>query len=533
MKRKAIIKTAVALLAAAMLLLPATAAAAEIDFTPVAAEGDNTEAVELPSYYSSLDLGYTTSVKRQKYQDCWAYATLATFETYMLKNGIIPGELSINHINVWGSTRTNGKGWVRTYGASGFPSMPVGYLTSWQGAVREDDLKDYAVTLGDPGDSAPTDLARYGVTSVKYLTNSTVREIKRAVYESGAVFTCYAHSARCMSSDGSSFYTPPSYSGSYEGHAISIVGWNDDYPRESFANSTGKLPANNGAWLVKNSWGETSNINGYFWMSYEDKWAFGSKFVPSYAITGAEQINPYKKLIQNEIYGATYEFGYIEEQNLTYLNRLTFDSDYPLIDKVEFESTAKGAAYSLYFVPDTADGTPDADKALWVPLGSGEIGYKGYQCIDIDDFVIPADSGSIAVEIDSSQSGGYATIGVGEWLTSGGNLVFINETERGDSYIFQNGAMTDVMDWYHEENTDDIGGTFVIKAITVKENRPSLLGDADMDGTLTIYDVTEVQRHLAEYVTLEGTALLNADMNCDGIVTIDDATALQRILAGY
>ena len=66
MKRKAIIKTAVALLAAAMLLLPATAAAAEIDFTPVAAEGDNTEAVELPSYYSSLDLGYTTSVKHQR-----------------------------------------------------------------------------------------------------------------------------------------------------------------------------------------------------------------------------------------------------------------------------------------------------------------------------------------------------------------------------------------------------------------------------------------------------------------------------------
>ena len=71
-------------------------------------------------------------------------------------------------------------------------------------------------------------------------------------------------------------------------HGVTIVGWDDNYPKENFVE--GHQPDKNGAWLVKNSWGsgeeefpnmgpaswgvvneETGKHTGYFWLSYYDK----------------------------------------------------------------------------------------------------------------------------------------------------------------------------------------------------------------------------------------------------------------------
>ena len=80
-------------------------------------------------------------------------------------------------------------------------------------------------------------------------------------------------------------------------HAVTIVGWDDSYSRENFGNpdpKTGEVdpstqPAGDGAWIVKNSWGDGSdfpygypggwgtdedgdgNGDGYFYLSYYDK----------------------------------------------------------------------------------------------------------------------------------------------------------------------------------------------------------------------------------------------------------------------
>ncbi|MGI6737111.1 MAG: InlB B-repeat-containing protein [Anaerovoracaceae bacterium] len=68
-------------------------------------------------------------------------------------------------------------------------------------------------------------------------------------------------------------------------HAVCIVGWNDSYSSSNF--KSGNQPPGSGAWLVKNSWGastnsfphkswygikdENGNYTGYFWLSYYDK----------------------------------------------------------------------------------------------------------------------------------------------------------------------------------------------------------------------------------------------------------------------
>ncbi len=60
-----------------------------------------------------------------------------------------------------------------------------------------------------------------------------------------------------------------------------------------------------------------------------------------------------------------------------------------------------------------------------------------------------------------------------------------------------------------------------------------ILGDADLDGKVTILDATRIQRHLADLTEITGDALKAADADQDGNITILDATVIQRWLVGY
>ncbi len=60
-----------------------------------------------------------------------------------------------------------------------------------------------------------------------------------------------------------------------------------------------------------------------------------------------------------------------------------------------------------------------------------------------------------------------------------------------------------------------------------------ILGDADLDGTVSIMDATAVQRYLVGIKYFSPTAKRAADMSHDSKVDIIDATRIQRFLAGF
>ncbi|MER2081347.1 MAG: dockerin type I repeat-containing protein, partial [Ruminococcus sp.] len=59
------------------------------------------------------------------------------------------------------------------------------------------------------------------------------------------------------------------------------------------------------------------------------------------------------------------------------------------------------------------------------------------------------------------------------------------------------------------------------------------IGDVNMNGQVEITDVTLLQQHLAEILTLSEDQLLLADMNQDGEADIGDATGIQFKIAGF
>ncbi len=59
------------------------------------------------------------------------------------------------------------------------------------------------------------------------------------------------------------------------------------------------------------------------------------------------------------------------------------------------------------------------------------------------------------------------------------------------------------------------------------------IGDADLDGRITIKDATIIQKHIAKLLTLDDVSLKLADTNNDAVVSVKDATQIQKFIAGF
>ena len=539
MKKSPVIKAITVTIAALTLFSAAVfpaAAAQPYDKTEISGNAqinfnENTEnnETDIPSSYSSVDLNIVTPPKNQKYNDCWTFSSLSVLETKLLKSGFNVTGFSAEHMNLWATTKSNGTGWQRSIISDGYAFTSLGYISSWQGGIEQSDY-DSLIEKYTP-DTDLSSFVNYGATAIKYLDDFTQSEIKKEIIKNGSIYAAYSHSPNYENSDRTAYFCPEG-SPKATGHAIAVVGWDDNYSKNNFKAINGVLPKNDGAWLVKNSWGNYNTLNGYFWLSFEDSYLFSSTFKFNFAIEDVTEITNEIRLMQNEIYGATYEFNYVEDDSVTYLNLFNFSEGYNSLDSVIFETTSKNSDYEIYYVP-AENKIPVADETKWTLLNSGVIPYNGYVNINADNFDLPVTYGAIAVKISKNEQSDKNTIGVGEWLNkSNGQFAFINDSHKGDSFIYKNGNMTDLLDWYKNERDDSLGGTFVIKAITNKtEVSVTMLGDIDLNNQLDVLDVTDLQLAISESATLSAVQKLNADTDSNGEININDVTRLQIMIS--
>ncbi|MBE6825175.1 MAG: hypothetical protein E7513_07540 [Ruminococcaceae bacterium] len=73
--------------------------------------------------------------------------------------------------------------------------------------------------------------------------------------------------------------------------------------------------------------------------------------------------------------------------------------------------------------------------------------------------------------------------------------------------------------------------TFTATYYVVKEEPTLIYGDADLDGSVSIFDATKIQQYCAYIIKFNEAQLKCADVNASGSATIMDVTHIQRYLA--
>ena len=253
----------------------------------------------IPSSYDLRTLGRVTSVKDQyQYGTCWAFATMGSLESWLM-----PAQnLDFSEDNLArndGFDDPEGKG----YNRGGNYLMSTAYLARWGGPVYESEDE-----YGD-GYTPPGLTARKHVQNVDWLPErdspTDNAAIKNAVMQYGgvAVSMYWQESSAYYNATNHSYYYGDSDPNTRENHGVLIVGWDDNYAASKFATTA----PGNGAFIVKNSWGGTWGMSGYFYLSYYDT-VLGVQSMPT-VFNDAESAANYSQAYQYDPLGMVGSWG--------------------------------------------------------------------------------------------------------------------------------------------------------------------------------------------------------------------------------
>lgn len=233
-----------------------------------------------PATYDSRTQNLVTSVKNQlSTNNCWAFSLASNIETDLLWQNLGAWDLSEEHLAYFWANRqndplgntaddqiirtpssTNNKG----YHESGNGWVASFFLSTWSGMTTEEKVP-FSTTQQTYDSSLAYDTSVYMKDAV--FANYSVDRMKELLTEYHSV------SAMIYMDGTGTFYNASTDASCYPfanlvNHAVTVVGWDDNYSRDNFADSS--CVTSDGAWIVKNSYGPSWGDKGYFYLSYED-----------------------------------------------------------------------------------------------------------------------------------------------------------------------------------------------------------------------------------------------------------------------
>ena len=435
----------------------------------------------LPSKYSSETLGYVTPHKVQNAPVCWSYAGTNAAESSLLKSGLLnttKDALNLSEyqlvyyvfhdydgeVNLWDQPLNNINNHFsdNSSGSMGNnANAVVSAYSAWVGPIAEDSntteekIPRYRWKFGslDKSYASSKDVAHLrGAYDVKVTDRDTAKE---CIVKYGAAYYDYYAKAGCTTAfyDASGnanqtfFYGGENHVAT---HAISIIGWDDNFDRHNFVKYNGEYPKENGAWLVKDS----STDYGFLdWVSYEnvgrDKFTFFD----------FESANDYQYNYQYDGLAGNYELKDTSAEFGQMGNIFTAQHNDD-VKAVGFYTGAGNTSYKIYVYKNCKETPTDGELAS---TKEGVLEYTGYHVVRLSDFVHvkKGEKYSVVVEIQDKKSGNPLTI------TSGCNNFGWQIGKKGTSfYRFGSSQWRDIGAENYDSNTNTYNYCMRVKAFT-------------------------------------------------------------------
>jgi len=355
----------------------------------------------LPSSYDLRGTGRLSPIRDQgACGSCWTFGTYAAVESWLLSH--VPSvvrDYSENNLK-----ECHGFDWGPCDGGNYWVS--IAYFARGSGPVRE--AEDPYIDAPDPygcsgailacpnpdGQLAWESVARpvvdtyvreaWFISGVNKGTDPAPDYLKQAIMDYGAIGT----SMRWESAS----YNPDAYAYCYTGeqtstnHAVALVGWDDTFDRNRFPTT----PAQDGAWIVRNSWGGDWGEDGYFYISYYDKFVATTNTV-FIDLESPEGLSIY----QYDPLGWCNEWRWVDDKVDWGANVFTADTGGVLIG-VGFYTTDVEVEYEI----DVRMDAPWGPSALAATV-SGTCSWPGYHVVDLPEPlpISQGDRGAIVVKL--------------------------------------------------------------------------------------------------------------------------------------
>ena len=367
-----------------------------------------------------------TSVKNQNpYGICWTFSSMAALEGHLsVRYGdqIDRSKLDFSELHLAYSTWAGSNEYAGVVlGERELPAdgggreIVAAYLTrggAFSGPVDEaedpfssvagreylDAYGQYQFPDRSPEETAAKAHSALTVDDILYLAdeeevgslNPGSELIKSAVYTYGAVDasmywdgTSASHvepgNTLCFNNRKGSYYYNGQRIGYYDSdgsphlatnHELVIVGWDDSYSASNF-NLT---PEGDGAWLVKNSWGETWGDGGYCWISYYD-----TNFpIDPFCYSGARSYSARERVYETDYFTTGATVGYSK-------SKVTFTKTFTAEDAAGLPTAMRvfvpqPCTMEIGLIPGFSANPSDT----FTPMGSAEAAYPGWYTISFD-----------------------------------------------------------------------------------------------------------------------------------------------------
>lgn len=431
--------------------LPESAGASETHGggTTLARSAANSETA-LTSSYDLRTTGILPPVRNQTaFNNCWTHSAMAATESNLIKKEMADTSIDLSEwyltyyaLNPYGDmpSFTSPNETMPYYSIGGNDWKAVALLSRGTGSVTTAKAPDITSTQYDYSQVyTPAVSARdYKLVNALYLGDFRVGAggekwevqlsadrrdmIKRAITQYGAV-SVGIHMGG-MNSSNYNDATDAYYSGLVlssndpkngvtTDHAVAIVGWDDGYSRDNFAEAN--RPQSDGAWIIRNSWGEDWGDGGYCYVSYEEATLCDGVAYDSEAAHAGENVYQYDPLgcIIWYAHGDAASMGNI----LYFANMFTARAD-DRINSVAFFVPSDNVKYEISIYTDCGADSPVSGTLA--ATQTAEALVPGYNTVTLDSPAEVAEGTRFSVVVRAeTPEGGYKMLAPVECAMAG------------------------------------------------------------------------------------------------------------------